>query len=84
MPIYVYACPKCGKQTDEFRKIADRHNAPECHGLMEFRIMPAAVYGDNTDYRAAAIDKETGKRPMITSKKAHREFLARNDYVEIG
>ena len=84
MPIYTYSCPYCGKQTDEYRKIADRHNAPECHGLMEFKIMPVSVQGDNTDYRAVAIDKKTGKRPVITSRKQHREFLARNDYVAVG
>lgn len=42
------------------------------------------VMGDLAPYRAAAADIETGKRPMITSRSQHREFLRRNDYVELG
>ena len=46
--------------------------------------MPTSVQADNTDYVSAAIDKESGKRVSIRSRKQHREFLARNDYIEVG
>jgi len=28
--IYVYACPDCDDITEEFRKLEDRNNLPEC------------------------------------------------------
>lgn len=85
MPIYRYAC-KCGKQYDEFRKIENRSDAPECvcGELTELRIMGCSVQGDNTDYMSVATDKETGKRVSVRSRRQHREFLARNDYIEVG
>jgi hypothetical protein len=42
------------------------------------------VMGDLSPYRAVAADIETGKCPMITSRSHHREFLKRNNYVELG
>lgn len=85
MPIYRYACPHCNKQADEFRHIDQRDNAPECCGKeMERRIMPTMVQADIQPYRSVAIDKETGRTVEIHSRKQHREFLRRNDYVEVG
>ena len=55
----------------------------EC-GLMARKIMPAMVQADIQPYRPIAVDKETGKVPIINSRKQHREFLLRNDYVEVG
>jgi len=46
--------------------------------------MSCNVQADNTDYISAALDKETGKRVSIRSRAQHREFLARNDFVEVG
>lgn len=84
MPIYRYRCA-CGKERDEFRKVDHRDDAPECCGnAMERRIMPAMVQADIQPYRSVAIDKETGRPAEIHSRKQHREFLRRNDYVEIG
>lgn len=42
------------------------------------------VIGDMPEYRAAAADKETGKRPVIGGRRQHREFLQRNGYREVG
>jgi hypothetical protein len=42
------------------------------------------VISDLDPYRAAAADKHTGKRPVIGGRRQHREFLARNGYVEVG
>lgn len=47
-------------------------------------IMPTMVQADIQPYRAVVVDKETGRYPEIHSRKQHREFLARNDYVEVG
>ena len=86
MPIYRYLS-ECGFQADEFRKIDNRNDGPECPACgdkMQLRILGCNVQADNTDYVSAAIDKETGKRVSIRSRAQHREFLARNDYIEVG
>ena len=85
MPIYRYVCG-CGAKYDEFRKIDNRNNSPicACGNLTELRIMGCNVQADNTDYISASLDKETGKRVSIRSRAQHREFLARNDLVEVG
>lgn len=46
--------------------------------------MPTSVQVDINPYRSVAVDKETGKPAIVTSRKQHREFLLRNDYVEVG
>lgn len=77
----------CRLESDEFRRIDNRDDAPSCPKdgePMERRIMPSMVQADIQPYRAVCIDKETGKYPAIQSRKQHREFLARNDYVEVG
>jgi hypothetical protein len=85
MPIYVYQCCQCHKRAEEFRHIEQRDNAPVCCGKeMDRRIMPTMVQADIQPYMSVAIDKESGKRVGIQSRKQHREFLRRNDYVEVG
>lgn len=88
MPLYRYACPTCNREADEFRKIASRDVAPSCPRcdgvLMIRRIMPTMLQADIQPYMSSAIDKETGKPVGIQSRKQHREFLKRNDYVEVG
>lgn len=77
----------CHLEADEFRKVENRSDAPVCPKdgeKMERRIMPTMVQADIQPYMSAAIDKETGKPVGIHSRKQHREFLRRNDYVEIG
>lgn len=44
-----------------------------------FHVIP-----DIQPYQAVAVDAKTGKTPVITSRKQHKEFLARNGYVEVG
>lgn len=85
MPIYVYQCPQCKAKAEEFRHVDQRDNAPECCGKeMQRRIMPTMVQADIQAYRSVAIDKETGRPAEIHSRRQHREFLRRNDYVEVG
>lgn len=42
------------------------------------------VISDLQEYRAAAADKVTGKRPVIGGRRQHREFLQNNGYREVG
>jgi len=42
------------------------------------------IIKDIEPYRAVAVDVATGKPPVIGSRSAHREFLKRNKYVEVG
>ena len=87
MPIFRFHCPACNLETDEFRRVANRDDPLACprgHGAMVRRIMPTMVQADIQPYRAVVMDKETGRYPEIHSRKQHREFLARNDYVEVG
>lgn len=51
---------------------------------MTRRIMPTSVQMDINPYKSVAVDKETGKPVIVNSRKQHREFLRRNDYVEVG
>lgn len=85
MPIYVYRCIHCQRQTEEFRHVDQRDDAPVCcEKAMDRRIMPTMVQADIQPYVSVAIDKETGRPVQIHSRKQHREFLRRNDYVEVG
>ena len=84
MPIYRYVCD-CGHAVDDFRKIDDRDDAPDhCGKQMVRKIMPTSVQADINPYRSVAVDKETGKPVVINSRKQHREFLKKNDYIEVG
>lgn len=42
------------------------------------------IQPDIQPYQAMAFDQATGKAPVITSRREHREFLRRNGYQEIG
>jgi hypothetical protein len=65
--------------------MADREkDLPECCGKRMVNILsPTMVSVDIQPYQAVAVDKRSGKRPYITSRKEHKEFLRRNDYVEM-
>jgi hypothetical protein len=60
--------------------------------LIEKRLAHPLIHSDNapmvisdlTEYRAAAADKQTGKRPVIGGRRQHREFLQTNGYREVG
>lgn len=87
MPLYRFACPVCRLASDEFRKVENRDDAllcPKDGAGMQRIIMPTMVQADIQPYMSAAVDKETGRKIGIQSRKQHREFLKRNDYVEVG
>ena len=86
MPTYVYACPGCEKRIETHRRIAERDDCPVCTGCggpTERRITATMVSVFNP-YRAVAIDKESGERPVIRSRAEHEAFLRRNGYEEVG
>ena len=86
MPIYTVACATCGRETDLYRSVAERdRDLPACCGMqMARKIVAPYVAPDIGPYQAVAVDVATGKPPVINSRSAHREFLKRNGYVEVG
>lgn len=85
MPLYEVQCGICGKRQDIYRKIEDREkDLPLCCGNAMHNILsPSMINADIQPYRAIAIDKASGERPYITSRRQHKEFLRRNGYVEM-
>jgi hypothetical protein len=61
-------------------KWIDKRKAPPLHRSNDAPM----IIGDLPEYRAAAADKHTGKRPLIGGRRQHREFLQRNGYREVG
>jgi hypothetical protein len=47
-------------------------------------VAPSNLMRDIEPYKAAAADKETGLRPHIGGRAQHRDFLKRNNYIEVG
>lgn len=87
MPIYAMQCAAgCGHEEDIFRSIAERdRDLPLCCGAsMVRKIVPTMVAPDIGPYQAVAVDVATGKAPVINSRSAHRDFLKRNGYIEVG
>jgi len=66
------------KDLDTLVEIRDRSNY--------FEASPGPqIIRDLEPYRAVASDVACdGKRPMISGRRQHREFLARNGYTEVG
>lgn len=78
MPLYTYLC-RCGYETDEFRHMDQRNDAPiHCGKPMERQITPHRVNADIQPYQSMA----TGE--WITSRVKHREHLKRHKLIEVG
>jgi putative FmdB family regulatory protein len=88
MPLYSFCCPDCGKIESVFRKIEDRNDSLHCAYCFREdipRIIEAPMVApDIGPYQAVAVDVATGKPPVINSRSAHRDFLKRNGYTEVG
>jgi putative FmdB family regulatory protein len=70
MPLYEYECPTCGHRQTEFRQVAQRHDAPTCHGrAMSIVISPSQVVADTPGY----VSPTTGK--WIEGRAARRADL---------
>lgn len=42
------------------------------------------IVRDIDPYVSSAANKHSGKRELVGGRRQHREFLKRNDYVEVG
>lgn len=87
MPLYDLACQSCDKVTETVIPLADfmKELPPcECGGKRFRKISAPQVMGDIEPYQAIASDIATGKPPMITSRSQHRDYLRRNNLVEVG
>lgn len=88
MPLYTVKCLCCLCELDLYRTVAERdRDLPvcPCSGAQMFRrVVAPMVTPDIGPYQAVAIDVATGKPPVITSRSAHRDFLKRNGYTEVG
>lgn len=85
MPLYGFRCA-CGHEVEQFRPLAD-YDKPgpfHCFHEMARTLSAPRVISDIEPYQAVASDIATGRPPHITSRSQHREFLKRNDYVELG
>jgi len=84
MPLYKSVCEFCGKETEEFRRMADCDELPVCCGRPNrWSFYVPMISADITPYQAVAVDSKSGKAPFITSRKEHKEFLKRNHYHEV-
>ena len=63
----------------EGRLVHKRLAAPR-HGAQS----GARIVRDIEPYRSVALDCATGQRAVIGGRAQHREFLRRNNYVEVG
>lgn len=68
------------KQLECLVEITDGSNRAE----PEKRVRSPLIVRDIEPYKAAAVDKATGQRPLIGGRRQHREFLQRNGYREMG
>lgn len=86
MPLYDLKCQDCSEECERLIPLADFDKAIPCAcgGQMHRLIRPLQIMGDIEPYQAVAIDRATGKPPLITSRAHHREFLKRNGYEEVG
>ena len=85
MPTYEAQCPTCTKVHLYVATIEQRNDTPQCCGVATDKILSATrVTVDIQPYMTVAYDKETGKPEYITSRSAHRDFVKRNGYEEIG
>ena len=83
--MYRIKCDTCSREEDIFRSLANMEDLPECCGIRTHRMICAPmVIADIQPYQAMGVDVATGKAPMITSRSTHRQYLKRNNYVEVG
>lgn len=74
MPIYRWVCPECGREDEDFRQVAARHDSPVCHGrAMAIVICAPAVQCDLPGYQSPT----TGR--WIEGRAARRDDLARSN-----
>ena len=75
MPLYAYKCAACGRDADEFNRIADRDNGPDCCGAAMARrlteCMVSVPGGIDVDYKcplSGEVVQSMRKRQYIMEK----------------
>jgi hypothetical protein len=85
MPTYTLECLSCHEQVTVFRHLDDHGKWPKhCRRKMRQVIGKFHIMKDIEPYQAVAFDVATGKVPVITSRRRHKEFLRDNGYNEVG
>ena len=79
MPIYVVRCVKCKQTEDIYRSFKDFDDLPKhCGERVERVIVPSYSVPDIKPYQSVV----TGE--VVGGRRQHREYLKRNNLVEIG
>jgi putative FmdB family regulatory protein len=84
LPLYTYACPKCGTETTEFNTVANRAVGPMCCGSVTEKTLSAAnlgvVLGGGSfqGYKCPVTDQ------WVTSRKQRRNIMAEHNLIEAG
>ena len=84
MPLYTYACAKCGGNVEHFNTVENHAKGPECCGSsMVQRIVPVnlgVVLGGGSfqGYKCPVTDQ------WVTSRQQRRNIMAEHNLVEAG
>ena len=80
MPIYAYHCDACGRDADQFSKIADRDNGPSCCDAAMARKLTSCMVsvpgGIDIDYRCTI----TGEN--VQSMRKRQYIMEKHDLVD--
>lgn len=89
MPTYEYACPRCGTQFAEFKKINNRNTAqcPKCcHNAVNRLVSKVSIQSDQPvwlDDSVRGALQDPSERPIETRGEYNR-YLEKNDVVPCG
>ncbi len=80
MPLYAYQCATCGRDADEFNKIADRDNGPSCCNAAMGRKLTACMVqvpgGIDVNYRCPVSGE------VVQSMRKRRYIMEQNGLVD--
>lgn len=80
MPLYTYHCPSCGREQDQFARVADRDaNAPDCCGAQMGRTLTAAmvqVPGGDVSYKCPMSGE------VVKSMRRRKYLMEKNGVVD--
>lgn len=80
MPLYTYHCGTCGRDADEFNKIADRDNGPSCCGAAMGKKLTACMVsvpgGIDVDYQCPVSGE------VVQSMRRRKYIMEKNGLVD--
>jgi hypothetical protein len=85
MTLSVLICPRTNMPPRETYVMREGRLVPK-RGAKRDDIAPRGpqIIRDIEPYRSVAFDIASGKRVLVGGRAQHREFLRRNNYVEVG